>query len=152
MPKSICKLTILEVLILRDCERLVQLPSEVGSLRRLVVLDLEGTKLNKLSDEISELASLRHLKVSFYGSVNRSEYDNLPPELLSHAVIRNLSELETLSIDVYPGDMRWNENVKSVIDEVSILTNLTTFCCYFPKVEFLVNSFSKQARHGKLGV
>ena len=137
LTKSICKLTILEVLILRDCERLVQLPSEVGSLRRLVVLDLQGTKLNKLPNEISELASLRHLKVSFYGSVNWSEYVNLPPELLSHVVIKNLSELETLSVDVYPGDMRWNENVKSVIDEVSNLTNLTTFCCYFPKVEFL---------------
>lgn len=84
--------------MLRDCERLVQLPSEVGSLRRLVVLDLQGTKLNKLSNEISKLAYLRHLKVSFYGSINRSEYDNLPPELLSHVVIRNLSELETLSI------------------------------------------------------
>ena len=63
LTKSICKLTILEVLILRDCERLVQLPSEVGSLRRLVVLDLQGTILNKLPNEISELASLRHLKV-----------------------------------------------------------------------------------------
>ncbi|KAK7814653.1 disease resistance protein, partial [Quercus suber] len=145
LPESICKLTILEVLILRDCERLVRLPSEVGSLRQLVVLDLQGTKLNKLSNEISELASLRHLKVSFYGSVNQREYVNLPRELLSHVVIGNLSELETLSIDVYPGDMRWNENVKSVIDEVSNLTNLTTFCCYFPEVEFLERFLRKSA-------
>ncbi|KAF3964182.1 hypothetical protein CMV_011500 [Castanea mollissima] len=150
LPKSICKLTILEVLILRDCERMVQLPSEVGSLRRLVVLDLQGTKLNTLSNEISELASLRHLKVSFYGSVNQMEYVNLPRELLSHVVIGNLSELETLSIDVYPGDMRWNKIVESVIDEVSNLTNLTTFCCYFPEVKFL-ERFLRKCATWKIG-
>ncbi|XP_030948995.1 disease resistance protein RPS2-like [Quercus lobata] len=137
LPKSLCKLMSLEVLILRDCERLVLLPSEVGSLRRLEVLDLQGTEINKLPNKISELSSLIYLKVSFYGSVNWSEYAKLPTELVSHGIIANLVELETLRIDVYPGDRRWNKNVKSVIDEVGKLTNLTTFCCYFPEVEFL---------------
>ena len=137
LPKSLCKLMSLEVLILRDCERLVLLPSEVGSLRRLEVLDLQGTEINKLPNKISELSSLIYLKVSFYGSVNWSEYAKLPHELVSRGIIANLVELETLSIDVYPGDRRWNKNVKSVIDEVGNLTNLTTFCCYFPEVEFL---------------
>lgn len=127
----------LEVLILRDCENLVLLPSEVGSLRWLEVLDLQGTEKKKLPNKISELSSLIYLKVSFYGSVNWSEYAKLPHELVSRGVIANLLELETLSIDVYPGDRRWNKNVKSVIDEVGKLTNLTTFCCYFPEVEFL---------------
>ncbi|KAF3956676.1 hypothetical protein CMV_018218 [Castanea mollissima] len=137
LPKSLCKLMSLEVLILRDCERLVLFPSEVGSLRRLEVLDLQGTEINKLPSKISELSSLIYLKVSFYGSVNWSEYAKLPQELVSRGIIANLVELETLSIDVYPGDRRWNKNAKSVIDEVGKLTNLTTFCCYFPEVEFL---------------
>lgn len=74
-PESNCNLTSLEVLIIQDCVLLALLPSEEGSLRRLEVLHLQGTELNKLADEISELGSLRqcHLKVSFYGTDNRRE-------------------------------------------------------------------------------
>ncbi|KAK7814658.1 disease resistance protein [Quercus suber] len=137
LPKSLFKLIKLEVLILRDCECLILLPSDVGSLRQLEVLDLQGTEIDKLPDEISELASLRHLKVSFYGSVNWSEYVKLPCELVSQGIISSLHELETLSLDVYPGDRRWDKDVKSVINEVGNLTKLIAFSCYFPKVEFL---------------
>ena len=66
LPESLFKLMSLEVLILRNCERLAQLPSEIGSLRRLEVLDVQGTEIEKLPYEISDLVSLRHLKVSFY--------------------------------------------------------------------------------------
>ena len=137
LPKSLSKLMSLEVLVLCKCECLVLLPSEVGSLRRLEVLDLQGTEIDKLPDEISELASLRHLNVSFYGSVNWSEYVKLPHELVSNGIISSLHNLETLSIDVYPGDRRWDKNVKSVINEVGNLTKLINFSFYFPKVEFL---------------
>ena len=99
------------------------------------MLDLQGTEIDKLPDEISELASLRHLKVSFYGSVNWSEYVKLPRELVSQGIISSLHELETLSLDVYPGDRRWDKDVKSVINEVGNLTKLIAFSCYFPKVE-----------------
>ncbi|XP_030936495.1 disease resistance protein RPS2-like [Quercus lobata] len=62
LPKSLFMLMSLEVLILRNCERLAQLPSEIGSLRRLEVLDVQGTEIEKLPYEISDLVSLRHLK------------------------------------------------------------------------------------------
>uniref|UniRef100_A0A2N9FDV1 AAA+ ATPase domain-containing protein n=1 Tax=Fagus sylvatica TaxID=28930 RepID=A0A2N9FDV1_FAGSY len=137
LPKSLSKLMSLEVLVLRKCECLVLLPSEVGSLRRLEVLDLQGTEIEKLPDEISELASLRHLNESFYGSVNWSEYAKLPHELVSNGIISSLHNLEMLSIDVYPGDRRWDKNVKSIINEVGNLTKLINFSFYFPKVEFL---------------
>uniref|UniRef100_A0A7N2N8K5 NBS-LRR protein n=1 Tax=Quercus lobata TaxID=97700 RepID=A0A7N2N8K5_QUELO len=65
LPKSLCKLMSLEVLILHDCERLVQLPSEVGSLRRQEVLDLQETEINKLSNKISELSSLIYRRYHF---------------------------------------------------------------------------------------
>ncbi|XP_030948976.1 disease resistance protein At4g27190-like [Quercus lobata] len=143
LPKSLFKLMSLEALILRNCERLAQLPSEVGSLGRLEVLDLQGTEIEKLPDEISELASLRHLKVSFYGSVNQSECVRLPHELVPHGIISSLSELETLSIDVYPGDKRWEKNVDSILNEMGNLTNLITFCCYFPDVKFLERFLEK---------
>nr|POE97198.1 disease resistance protein [Quercus suber] len=143
LPKSLFKLMSLEVLILRNCERLAQLPSGIGSLRRLEVLDVQGTEIEKLPYEISDLVSLRHLKVSFYGSVDQSEHDSLPHELVPDGIIYRLHELETLSIDVYPGDERWDRNVNSVINEVGNLKKLIAFCCCFPEVQFLERFLEK---------
>ncbi|XP_022760807.1 disease resistance protein At4g27190-like [Durio zibethinus] len=116
LPKSISNLERLETLILRDCEPLVKLPSEVGSLKLLQVLDLGGTEIIKLPEEIAELDSLSHLEVSFYGSSTSSEHAKLPPGLIS-----GLEALETLSISVYPGDNWWNKSVESFVKERSFL-------------------------------
>ncbi|XP_030949000.1 disease resistance protein At4g27190-like [Quercus lobata] len=116
----------LKALILRNCERLAQLPSGVGSLGQLELLDLQGTEIEKLPDEISELAFLR-----------------LPHELVSHGIISSLCELETLSIDVFPGDKRSDKNVDSILNEMGNLTKLITFCCYFPEVKFLERFLEK---------
>ncbi|KAJ0035730.1 hypothetical protein Pint_26081 [Pistacia integerrima] len=136
LPKSLFKLENLQILILCDCERLIVLPPEVGSLERLEVLDVQGTQISRLPDEIVKLASLRHLLVSFYGSSNY-EYGNLPHKLISSGILSRLHLLETLSIVVYPGDQRWYEDVKSVILDVSILTELRSLCFDFPEVDLL---------------
>ncbi|XP_022761546.1 disease resistance protein At4g27190-like [Durio zibethinus] len=132
LPKSISNLERLETLILRDCEHLVKLPSEVGSLKLLQVLDLGGTEIIELPEEIAELDSLSHLEVSFYGSSTNSEHAKLPPKLISR-----LEALETLSISVYPGDKWWNKSVESVVEEVIKLQLLTSLSFYFPEVKFL---------------
>ena len=143
LPKSLFKVMTLKALILRNCERLAQLPSGVGSLGQLEVLDLQGTEIEKLPAEISELAFLRHLKVSFYGSVNQSECVRLPHELVPLGIISSLCELETLSIDVFPGDKRWDKNVDSILNEMGNLKKLITFCCYFPDVKLLERFLEK---------
>ncbi|CAL9019865.1 unnamed protein product [Prunus brigantina] len=137
LPKSISNLKRLKILILRSCERLVVLPSEVGSLGDLEVLDLRGTEVDKLPDEIGSLTSLRHLEVSFYGSISPSEYAKLPHQLISPGIISKLISLETLSIDVYPGDQRWKKSLESITREVCSLTKLTSLCFSFPEVELL---------------
>ncbi|KAJ4723668.1 Disease resistance protein [Melia azedarach] len=151
LPKTFFKLKNLEILILRDCERLAMLPSEVGYLQSLEVLDLGGTEISKLPSEIGKLATLRHLDVSFYGSINYLEYRNLPNELISSGIISRLSALETLSIVVYPGDRRWYENVKFVITEVSDLMKLSSLCFHFPDIEllalFVQSSIAWNAQH-----
>ena len=95
LPKSLFKVMRLKALILRNCERLAQLPSGVGSLGQLEVLDLQGIETEKIPNEISELAFLRHLKVSFCGSVNQNEWVRLPHELVPLGIISSLCELET---------------------------------------------------------
>ncbi|KAK6279533.1 hypothetical protein POUND7_019800 [Theobroma cacao] len=137
LPTTISKLINLETLILCHCERLVTLPSDIGSLKLLQVLDLRGTEISILPDEIGELASLRYLDVCFYGSVNRSEYVKLPHGLISGGIISRLHALNSLGISVCPGDERWDKCVKSIICEVSKLMELTSLSFYFPEVELL---------------
>lgn len=137
LPHSILKLKALKMLILRNCERLVVLPPEVGYLQDLEVLDLQGTEVNKLPDEIGILASLRHLEVSFYGSISPCEYAKLPNELLSCGIMSKLISLETLRIDVSPGDLRWKNSVESITTEVCSLQKLTALNFCFPEVELL---------------
>ncbi|XVF65781.1 hypothetical protein PTKIN_Ptkin09bG0277900 [Pterospermum kingtungense] len=137
LPKTISKLISLETLILCHCERLVMLPSDIGSLKLLQILDLRGTEINILPDEISEIVSLRYLDVCFYGSINCSEYANLPQVLICSGIISRLHALESLGISVCPGDERWNKCVNSITDEVSKLKKLTSLSFYFPEVELL---------------
>ncbi|KAA8535586.1 hypothetical protein F0562_030588 [Nyssa sinensis] len=137
LPQSLSKLINLLVLVVRDCRRLAMLPSEIGTLTHLEVLDLQGTDIYNLPNEIRNLTCLKHLLVSFYGSVNHSEYVGLPPELVSHGIISRLVALEELHIFVYPGDKRWNREVQSVTEEVVNLTKLTALEFYFPDANLL---------------
>ncbi|TYG77860.1 hypothetical protein ES288_D02G009800v1, partial [Gossypium darwinii] len=137
LPRTISKLVSLETLILRHCERLSMLPSDIGSLKLLQVLDLRGTEINLLPDEIGELSSLTYFDICFYGSINRREHLKLPQGLISSGIISRLCALQSLGIRVCPGDERWDKCVKSIIYEVSKLTGLTSLSFYFPEVELL---------------
>ncbi|KAA3485618.1 disease resistance protein isoform X1 [Gossypium australe] len=145
LPRTISKLVSLETLILRHCERLSMLPSDIGSLKLLQVLDLRGTEINLLPDEIGELSSLTYFDIYFYGSINRSEHLKLPQGLISSGIISRLSALQSLGIRVCPGDERWDKCVKSIIYEVSKLTGLTSLSFYFPEVELLELFLQKSA-------
>ncbi|KAJ0035492.1 hypothetical protein Pint_26077 [Pistacia integerrima] len=144
LPKTLFGLKNLQILVLQDCERFDMLPSEVGSLDALEVLDLKGTEIHKLPDEIGKLASLSHLKVSFYGSLDDSEYVKLPSNLISSGTLSRLQALETLSIVVFPGDERWSEDVKFVKSEVSKLKKLSCLSFHFPEIEH-VQHFLKES-------
>ncbi|KAG4156663.1 hypothetical protein ERO13_D02G010400v2 [Gossypium hirsutum] len=145
LPGTISKLVSLETLILRHCERLSMLPSDIGSLKLLQVLDLRGTEINLLPDEIGELSSLTYFDICFYGSINRREHLKLPQGLISSGIISRLCALQSLGIRVCPGDERWDKCVKSIIYEVSKLTGLTSLSFYFPEVELLELFLQKSA-------
>ncbi|KAL1110802.1 hypothetical protein V6Z11_D02G012500 [Gossypium hirsutum] len=117
LPRTISKLVSLETLILRHCERLSMLPSDIGSLKLLQVLDLRGTEINLLPDEIGELSSLTYFDICFYGSINRREHLKLPQGLISSGIISRLCALQSLGIRVCPGDERWDKCVESIIYE-----------------------------------
>lgn len=55
LPASISRLVSLQELFLRGCALLRELPHEIGTLSKLLVLDLEGTEIMYLPREISNL-------------------------------------------------------------------------------------------------
>ncbi|XP_074281408.1 uncharacterized protein LOC141606254 isoform X1 [Silene latifolia] len=148
LPDSLFTLKSLQVLLMRDCEHLIILPSAIGKLTALEVLDLQGTELLNLPDTISELVFLKILKVSFYGSINHSECNNLPRNLIGEGTISNLP-LEELAIFVQPGDRRWTISVSDISKEVADLL-LTTLYFHFPELESL-EYFLRGSQSWKIG-
>ncbi|KAJ0035491.1 hypothetical protein Pint_26074 [Pistacia integerrima] len=96
-PKTLLGLKYLQILALQDCERFDMLPSEVGSLDTLELLDLKGTEIHKLPDEIGKLASLRHLKVSFYGSLDDRDERWSEDEKFVKSEVSKLKKLSCIS-------------------------------------------------------
>ncbi|KAH9620780.1 hypothetical protein KSS87_021115 [Heliosperma pusillum] len=135
LPDSLFTLTSLQVLLMRECEHLIILPSAIRQLTALRVLDLQGTELLNLPETVNELASLKGLKVSFHGSINKSDYNNLPRKLIGDGTLSNLP-LEELAIFVHPGDRRWTISVLDITKEVTRLL-LTTLHFHFPELESL---------------
>ncbi|CAL5411734.1 unnamed protein product [Camellia sinensis] len=150
LPPSLFMCTGLRALFLRNCNSLDELPPQVGNFKHIEVLDLLGTEVYNLPDEIAKLTNLRRLLVSFYGADDSSEYDNLPPVLISSKIIPQLRSLQTLSIVVHPVDWRWKNNARAITPDVSSLNELTNLQFYIPEVD-LLQLFTQKSLSWKAG-
>ncbi|KAL0456537.1 UNVERIFIED_CONTAM: hypothetical protein Slati_0992900 [Sesamum latifolium] len=118
LPSSLFTLSKLKVIMLRNCVSLDKLPTEIENLNHLEVLDLSGTELYCLPDEIGQLTGLKHLQLSFYGPDDESEYAHLPSKLISPGVLSHLKALQALGIIVHLEDHRWaKDEVESAFDQ-----------------------------------
>ncbi|KAG8646021.1 hypothetical protein MANES_10G113600v8 [Manihot esculenta] len=133
LPDSLFGLVNLKRLSLNRCVLLKLLPSRVGDLSCLEVLHLEGTAIVALPREVEHLKNLTSLKVSFREPVI---FDH-PKKMIPDGVIKKLSKLKKLRIDVSPEDGRWKASVVSIVLEVCTLTTLDTLQFYFPNVKLL---------------
>ena len=134
LPPSISSLINLRVLYLNNCDQLVELPSQVGELKSLEILDLRGTGILSLPKVLAQMTGLKCLRVSFkeqnFGCTNH--INGHRPEMIPSRVIENLSSLQELSIDVDFKNQIWNQIVDRVATEVATLKELTSLCFYFP--------------------
>jgi disease resistance protein RPS2 len=87
LPDSIMQLGDLRALLLRDCWFLGELPS-LGELSKLEMLDLSGTQITELSQEMEKLSKLRRLDISHTGYL----------ETIPAGIISKLSCLEVLDM------------------------------------------------------
>ena len=134
LPPSISGLINLRVLYLNSCVQLVELPSQLGNLKSLEILDLRGTGILSLPTVLAQMTGLKSLRVSFkeqnFGCTNH--INGQRPEMIPSRVIENLSSLEELSVDIDFKIQIWNQIVDKVATEVATLKKLRSLCFYFP--------------------
>uniref|UniRef100_A0A2N9FJT1 Uncharacterized protein n=1 Tax=Fagus sylvatica TaxID=28930 RepID=A0A2N9FJT1_FAGSY len=115
------RLVDLKRLFLNDCHRFMRLSPKVGELKQLEVLDLEGTEIMDLPQEIEKLTNVTCLEVSFYGYTNDGSQRVVQSNaVVPCGVISALSQLEELNIDVDPDDERWDACVEAIVNERNI--------------------------------
>ncbi|KAI8028668.1 hypothetical protein LOK49_LG02G02745 [Camellia lanceoleosa] len=112
----------------------MELPPEIGELTNLEVIDLEGTEIIYLPNEIVKLIKLSSLKVSFYRYANNYQERRVWVVTTS---LSNLSRLHELRIDVNPDGDWWDVEVKTIIHDLCSLRELRTLKLYLPTIELL---------------
>ncbi|KAK1385697.1 hypothetical protein POM88_023432 [Heracleum sosnowskyi] len=118
LPDSLIDSKKLAVLYLNECTNLLNLPSIIGKLELLEVLDISGSGVKKVPTEIQ---SLKHLKRFLVSSGAFSGTDNILD------VISGLTELQELLIDTESekGTFNW-KIVEAVMESVKSLTHMTS--------------------------
>ncbi|KAF8019436.1 hypothetical protein BT93_G0196 [Corymbia citriodora subsp. variegata] len=128
LPPSLSCLTHLRALYLNSCTRLIELPSSLEALVHLEVLDIRRTGIISLPIQVGSLTQMRCLRMSLsnFGAGNPIS-----------KVISSISLLEELIIDVEPNTLWSDQVMRTITEEVSTLTRLTSLTFSFPKVECL---------------
>ncbi|KAM7478311.1 hypothetical protein LguiA_026524 [Lonicera macranthoides] len=138
LMETIAGLVELRQLLLRDVELLIELPSKIGALKNLKVLDLERTDLICLPEEIGELRQLECLKVSLYRCADSYIGKRKGIQaIIPRGALSKLSQLKELEINVDPDCEWWDVVVEAIINELSALRNLKILKLYFPTDELL---------------
>ncbi|PIN18642.1 Apoptotic ATPase [Handroanthus impetiginosus] len=148
LPTSISSLDNLISLYLNGCTRLAKLPSQVKRLEKIEFLDIRGTSIPKLPEEIGNMIQLRSLRVSFAPkecsrNSKRKEVDEIliPPNIICH-----LQQLEELIIETGCCNPSWDNIADRIARELANLEKLTTLSFHFPTIgvleTFVTNSKS----------
>ncbi|KAI9107338.1 hypothetical protein K1719_021726 [Acacia pycnantha] len=106
-------------------------------LKKLENLELDGTQIIHLPEEIQELTNLQSLFLCFYEYRGRKGKQYTCSTIIPSEVLSKLKSLKHLSIEVNPDDERWYENVRDILPEILGLEHLLTLSLYIPHLELL---------------
>ncbi|KAK7318901.1 hypothetical protein RJT34_03608 [Clitoria ternatea] len=142
LPPSIFKLMELKKFQLRGCDLFMELPPKIGLLKNLEELDLDGTLITHLPEEIRELINLQRLTLYFERNLHEPSHRKEGKKISNSAiipagVISELTQLNYLCIEVDPEDERWKENVNSILLEIFGLEKLEAASIHVPEAELL---------------
>ncbi|KAM7478355.1 hypothetical protein LguiA_026568 [Lonicera macranthoides] len=115
----------------------MELPDNIGALKNLELLDLEGTELACLPEEIGDLLQLEYLKVSLYRCADNYIRRKGIEAIIPTRALSKLSRLKELSIHVDSDCEWWDVKLRTIIKELSELRNLKLLKLYFPTDELL---------------
>ncbi|EYU31005.1 hypothetical protein MIMGU_mgv1a018050mg, partial [Erythranthe guttata] len=134
LPCSLFRLPKFNVLLLRNCACMPEIPAKIGNLANLEVLDL-GMKQYLIHVQMCRLVCLRHTKLSMYGTESEHSYVNLmSEEMVPDGILSEFKELECLSITVHINDMCWRKNAACIVKDLVNLESLSFLQFYFPRV------------------
>ncbi|PWA36861.1 hypothetical protein CTI12_AA595830 [Artemisia annua] len=135
LPSSISKLTTLRKLFVRNCDLMMELPPEIGSLKHLKVVDSEGTQLIYLPEQVGSLTKLECLKFSLYNFPDKYKRSNQNVQIIPAAELSKLVHLKELSICVDLNGEWWENEMKLIINILPKLRNLESLRLHFPTTE-----------------
>ncbi|XVF65765.1 hypothetical protein PTKIN_Ptkin09bG0276400 [Pterospermum kingtungense] len=167
LPSSISKLTHLKGLVLDSCHMLVQLPHQIGDLQSLEIFVCH-TGIYSLPSEIGQLGKLKCFRVSFREVANKNHgtagnnmtgnssncnHNGTEKRIIPSGIIKKLSKLEELIIDVDPDIKGWNRNAEVIAREITELKELTHlhFCFpYITSLEHFIENSESWKRNGEI--
>ncbi|KAH6761159.1 hypothetical protein C2S51_018108 [Perilla frutescens var. frutescens] len=143
LPTSISKLVNLKSLYLNDCNYLVALPPEAARLVNLEFLDICGTSIHSLPQQIKYMVNLRCLRASLSAkrggnhSWEAKQVEDLEL-IIPGDIINNLRNLEELSIGTTFDCQGGIAVAERLATELASLEYLTTLYINFPNVKSVV--------------
>ncbi|KAK7401163.1 hypothetical protein VNO78_12482 [Psophocarpus tetragonolobus] len=142
LPSSVYRLIQLKKFYLRGSDLFMELSPQIGKLKNMEELDLDGTLITHLPKEIGELIKLKSLTLCFDRCHHVLGHDKKGKQISNSTIIpagvlSNFIHLNYLNINVDPEDERWNENVNSVFEEIIGLKRLETVSIHVPKANLL---------------
>lgn len=161
LPSSICNAVSLERLMLSDCKSFEQLPEDLGSLKCLRVLQVDGTAIETLPDSIGLLCNLSELHLNFCPRLVA-----LPSNICNLRSLQALFVTACSNLEQFPSELGNMEclrelhvggtAIKHLPDSIGLLKNITIISghgncrslvtkSHFPSFQFLALPRSSNA-------
>ncbi|PWA80815.1 WRKY domain, Leucine-rich repeat domain, L domain-like protein [Artemisia annua] len=116
----------------------MELPPQIGALKKLKLFDLEGTELMYLPKEIGKLETLECLRVSFSTYADDQKDRSGVEHIIPRMTISKLTKLKELSISVNADNEWWEvELLEGIMGDLIFLPDLKTIKLYLPTAKAL---------------